>query len=184
MTATTTATTILDEPLVTTDDPIESWLSPALMNFFVKTEGDWDTGCWNWTGAKEKGNYARFWQRRKNRLAHRWIYETLIGPIPEGLELDHVCVNPTCVAPNHLEPVTRLENQRRKAFRRAEAVAGRVIRTKTGATTIQELTLAFALGLPTGGGIVLPARRGSRAVRSTSPAPYDTLLMSRLPRGL
>lgn len=94
------------------------------MNFFTKTEGDWDTGCWLWTAAKEKGNYPRFWQQRKNRLAHRWIYETLIGPITGGLALDHVCVNPSCVAPNHLEPVTKAENLRRKAFRRAEAAAG------------------------------------------------------------
>lgn len=181
MTITTTGTTTLDDKLVTADDPIRSWLSPALMNFFMKTEGDWDTGCWNWTAAKEKGNYPRFW-RGKNMLAHRWIYEELIGPIPAGLELDHVCVNPSCVAPNHLEPVTTAENQRRKAFRKAEAAAGRPIRIKTAATTVQELTLAFALGLPTGGVTILPAREGERAVRSTSPAPFDTLPMSRLPR--
>lgn len=182
MTTSMTATTTLDETLVTSDDPIESWLTPALMNFFMKTEGDWDTGCWNWAAAKDKDNYPRFKNCNKNRQAHRWIYETLVGPIPEGLDLDHVCVNETCVAPNHLEPVSKAENQRRKVFRRAEAAAGRPIRIKTGATSVQEITLAFALRLPTGGVIILPGRKGARAVRSTSPAPFDTLPMSRLPR--
>lgn len=183
MTTTTTPTTTGQELLTTTDDEIGAWLSPSLLKFFTKTEGDWETGCWNWVAAKDKDNYPRFWQSTKNRQAHRWIYETLVGPIPAGFDLDHVCVNATCVAPNHLEPVTKKENQDRKKLRRAEAAAGRPIRIQTGATTVQEITLAFALGLPTGGVIVLPGRRGAKPVRSTSPAPFDTLLMSRLPRG-
>lgn len=179
MTTTTTPTTTGQEILTTADEEIGTWLSPSLLNFFAKTEGDWSTGCWNWAAAKDKGNYPRFKQGNKNRQAHRWIYETLVGPIPAGLDLDHVCVNSTCVAPNHLEPVTKKENQDRKTFRRAEAAAGRPVRIKTGATTVQEITLAFALGLPTGGVIVLPARGGARPVRSTSPAPFDALPMSR-----
>ncbi|MGN7201157.1 HNH endonuclease signature motif containing protein [Arthrobacter sp. SAFR-044] len=181
MVTTTTATTT-EELLMTTDDPIDTWLSPALQRFFRKTQGDWETGCWNWIAAKDKDNYARFWRNNGNRKAHRWIYEMMVGPIPAGLELDHVCVNARCVAPNHLEPVTKAENQRRKQFRKAEAAAGRPVRMKTGATTVQELTLAIALGLPTGGTVVLPARQGARAVRSTSPATFDTLSMSRMPR--
>jgi len=45
--------------------------------------------------------------------AHRFAYEELVGPIPEGLDLDHLCRNKTCVNPAHLEPVTRAENVRR-----------------------------------------------------------------------
>ncbi|WP_374152890.1 HNH endonuclease signature motif containing protein [Pseudarthrobacter sp. WHRI 8279] len=177
---TTTATTTEPELLTTTNAPIDDWLSPSLQRFFAKTQGDWDTGCWNWTAAKDRDNYPRFWRHGTNMKAHRWIYESLMGPIPKGLELDHVCVNAKCVAPNHLEPVTKAENQRRKLFRKAEAAAGRPVRIKTGATAVQEITLAFALGLPIGGVLVLPARAGARAARSTSPAPFDTLPMSRL----
>jgi len=70
--------------------------------------------CWNYTGAKWKG-YGQFsvqikpgkWKTSK---AHRVAYELLIGPIPEGLQLDHLCRNPACVNPDHLEPVTNREN--------------------------------------------------------------------------
>ncbi|WP_369010576.1 HNH endonuclease signature motif containing protein, partial [Bacillus cereus] len=47
--------------------------------------------------------------------AHRYVYENLSGPIPEGMELDHLCRNPPCVNPDHLDPVTHEENMRRAA---------------------------------------------------------------------
>lgn len=153
----------------------DSWFSKDLLRFFEKVEGDWQSGCWNWTAAEGKGNYSRFWGDKKTMQGHRWIYEALISSIPRGLQLDHLCSNPRCVAPYHLEPVTPAENQKRKTFRRAEAAAGRPIRIRTGATTVRELTLAITIGLPTGGVIVLPARPGAQAVRSTTPAPYGTL---------
>jgi hypothetical protein len=43
-------------------------------------------------------------------MVHRWVYEQLVGPIPAGLVLDHLCRNPACVRPMHLEPVTQQEN--------------------------------------------------------------------------
>ena len=56
-------------------------------------------------------------------LAHRVYYERHVGPVPEGLELDHLCRNPGCVNPEHLEPVTHAENIRRgyQAKREREA---------------------------------------------------------------
>ncbi|WP_411732175.1 HNH endonuclease signature motif containing protein [Paeniglutamicibacter sp.] len=66
--------------------------------------------CWVWTAAKVKG-YGKFQKHR----AHRWSYEHLVGPIPEGLTLDHLCRNRACVNPEHLEPVTVEENVRRAA---------------------------------------------------------------------
>lgn len=51
--------------------------------------------------------------KSKKLLAHRWSYEFHVGPIPEGLDLDHLCRNRGCVNPDHLEPVTREENIRR-----------------------------------------------------------------------
>jgi HNH endonuclease len=65
-----------------------------------------DSGCWEWTGARQVRGYGE-WRRR---LAHRVVYELLVGPIPEGLELDHLCRNPACVNPEHLDPVTHREN--------------------------------------------------------------------------
>jgi hypothetical protein len=70
--------------------------------------------CWLWTGAKNKGGYGYFRLDGKQRYAHIVIYEAEVGPIPEGLELDHVkargCTSPSCVRVAHLEPVTRREN--------------------------------------------------------------------------
>ncbi|MGH7723418.1 MAG: HNH endonuclease signature motif containing protein [Candidatus Dormibacteria bacterium] len=64
-------------------------------------------GCWEWIGGKEHG-YGSFRVRTGERMtqAHRWAYELLIGPIPEGLEPDHLCRNRSCVRPDHLEAVT------------------------------------------------------------------------------
>ena len=67
--------------------------------------------CWLWTGATASG-YGLFWDERQVR-AHRWAYESEVGPIPEGLQLDHLCRVPLCVRPDHLEPVTGAENMRR-----------------------------------------------------------------------
>lgn len=68
--------------------------------------------CWEWVAAKFPPGYGQFavgppWRRV---MAHRWAYEDQIGPIPEGLQLDHLCRNRSCVNPAHLEPVTQREN--------------------------------------------------------------------------
>lgn len=72
----------------------------------VRQSGD----CWLWTGGKVGGGYGRFYINAKRILAHRFIYELLIGPIPAELELDHLCRNRPCVNPFHLEAVTRRVN--------------------------------------------------------------------------
>ena len=77
-----------------------------------------DNGCWEWTGAIDARGYARFRLRERNALAHRVAYEHCVGPVPKGLDLDHLCRNHPCVNPEHLEPVTRRENLRRGHRRR------------------------------------------------------------------
>jgi hypothetical protein len=70
-----------------------------------------ESGCWLWTGVERNGKgYGRFFFDGKNRLAHRWSYEHFKGPIPKGLELDHLCRVRGCVNPDHLEAVTHKEN--------------------------------------------------------------------------
>jgi hypothetical protein len=75
---------------------------------------DEDTGCWNWAGGKTAFGYGVFRRNYKMGLAHRFMYEIHVGPIPDGLHIDHLCRNPPCVNPAHLEPVTQKENNRRE----------------------------------------------------------------------
>lgn len=69
--------------------------------------------CWNWTGYRNRGGYGRYMHQKRMQLAHRVSYELLVGPVPDGLVIDHLCRNPSCVNPDHLEPVTNAENIRR-----------------------------------------------------------------------
>lgn len=70
-------------------------------------------GCWNWLAAPDSKGYGRFTIRQVRMAAHRFMYELMIGPIPDGLQLDHLCRNRMCVRPDHLEPVTQQENLHR-----------------------------------------------------------------------
>ena len=75
-----------------------------------------DTGCIEWTGALDSHGYGRI--RINQGLlegTHRVAWESVNGPIPDGLELDHLCRNKQCCNPAHLEPVTHAENMRRTA---------------------------------------------------------------------
>lgn len=84
-----------------------------------------DDGCWVWTGYRDKLGYGRFSYGEMRGMAHRAYYEAHAGPVPDGLELDHLCRNPACVRPDHLEPVTHQENIRRGyAAKRAEDAEG------------------------------------------------------------
>jgi hypothetical protein len=68
-----------------------------------------DSPCILWTGLLNEDGYGK----RGSRLAHRVAYEEQVGPIPEGLEMDHLCRVRNCVNVQHLEPVTHQENCRR-----------------------------------------------------------------------
>lgn len=81
-------------------------------------------GCWLFTGSRDRLGYGRTHVPAlgKTQLSHRVAYTLLVGPIPEGLVLDHRCRTPSCVNPAHLEPVTIAENNRRTGPYRAAAV--------------------------------------------------------------
>lgn len=72
-----------------------------------------DNGCWIWQGAKLGKGYGCFHVGGKRVYTHRFAYEYFIGPIPRGLELDHLCRNRDCVNPWHLEPVAHAVNIQR-----------------------------------------------------------------------
>lgn len=92
---------------------------PAAERFWDHVE--FTSACWLWTGRMGGSGYGYF----EDGPAHRWSYEFCVGPIPEGIELDHTCHKPEsclggptcphrrCINPDHLEPVTGAENTRR-----------------------------------------------------------------------
>lgn len=91
--------------------PLRTYGNTLDERFWVKVVKSPD--CWEWTGAKRPEGHGVFRidsGGNKNIPAHKYSYETLIGPVPDGLVLDHLCRNTSCVNPSHLEPVTQGEN--------------------------------------------------------------------------
>lgn len=94
------------------DKPTQSWSRrrrPAEVRFWEKVDKSGE--CWLWTGYVDNTGYGRFGvSAGVIPTAHRWAWEQEHGPVPEGLQLDHLCRVRRCVRPSHLEPVTQREN--------------------------------------------------------------------------
>lgn len=84
-------------------------MSDVLARFMAKFVVT-DSGCWEWQAGRHRDGYGNFWNGRRSVGAHRFAYEHFVAPIAEGMQLDHLCRNPCCVNPAHLEPVTGREN--------------------------------------------------------------------------
>lgn len=82
----------------------------AWRRFWAKVDAGGD--CWDWTAGGIPNGYGMFraWPDRNQVLVHRLVWEMLVGPIPAGFEIDHLCRNRRCVNPDHLEPVAQREN--------------------------------------------------------------------------
>ena len=100
---TASATTVMTRCGVVLSEDIEK-------RFWAKVQVGQTSECWLWSGPCTPQGYGRYWAGKNKVYPHRLAYELLVGPIPEGLTIDHLCRNPRCVNPAHLEPVTPREN--------------------------------------------------------------------------
>ena len=90
-----------------------TWHTSHMRTFWAKVDVADSTGCWEWTGKKNHKGYGYIYLEGGLKRAPRFAYEAFVGPIPDGLHIDHLCRNRACVRPDHPEPVTSGENPRR-----------------------------------------------------------------------
>ena len=111
---------------------------PFLTRFFSNFEQG--EGCWEWTGMTRNG-YGSLSYRDRPFYAHRIAYEMYKGPIPEGLQIDHLCRNRPCVNPDHLEAVTHGENLRRAMVHRSYPTSLKTLRVACNVPGCDRLAL-------------------------------------------
>lgn len=106
-------------------------------------------GCWIWEGAVTANKrYGTLYVQGKLRRAHIVYYENKYGLIPDGLELDHFyCDNSLCVNPDHLRPVTHIENVRRKKSNKLSPEKVRQFRLEMHTLTNQQLAEKYGIAL-------------------------------------
>jgi hypothetical protein len=81
--------------------------------------------CWLWVAGREgHGGYGLFWLNGRNEVAHRVSYTWCNGPIPAGVEIDHICRVRQCVNPEHLRPVSRKQNNENRSRANAKSQSG------------------------------------------------------------
>lgn len=99
-----------------------TWQATA-ERFYAKVQPSNDgADCWLWTGATDPTGYGRFATEGRVALAHRVAWELMVGPIPEGMQIDHLCRRRECVNHQHLEPVPQRLNILRGSAPNARAI--------------------------------------------------------------
>ena len=134
----------------------------TLSNDTMAVSGPLKTPCYLWRWATFSNGYGHFVVGGKNVLAHRWYYEHLVGPIPRGLTLDHLCGNPLCVAPLHLEPVDIQTNSQRGRHTKLDRLKVLSIRSmaKEGKST-KDIAAILGVGRWTVDGVLAKRRWGN-----------------------
>lgn len=119
---------VLDQYARTLHRSIDEWLAEI-----DQTDPE---ACWPWPGSTTEDGYGTAWDRPRMRPAHRVVYQRLIGPIPDGMTLDHMCHDSNvcregracphrrCVNPAHLQPAAHIDNARRSLAGRATCGRG------------------------------------------------------------
>jgi hypothetical protein len=96
--------------------------------FWEYTIPEPNSGCWLWIGKHDKRNgYGHFFFDGKHITAQRAAWILLRGPIPAGMHIDHLCRNPACVNPEHLEPVTQAVNLSRRVLIKTHCLKGHAL---------------------------------------------------------
>jgi hypothetical protein len=136
-----------------------------------------ESGCWLWLGDMNNQGYGQIAEveggQRRMMLAHRWVYEQVVDPIPEELVLDHLCRTRLCVNPKHLEPVSHAENCRRGS--RAKLTAAQVAEIKA-TPEIKPSEWAARLGVKA---CTISNIRAGRAWADIDPAEYGFIFTGR-----
>jgi hypothetical protein len=100
---------------------------PRKEHYRIEDRG-YKTPCWIWQlQTVQDSGYGKMRHKGREHLAHRWYYEQAKGPIPQGLQIDHLCAIHECVNPDHLETVTALVNSRRSRTTKLTDQQGREI---------------------------------------------------------
>lgn len=112
----------------------KGYCRPAIDRFNEKWELDESSGCWLWTASVHAVNGYSVFMAYKPKIVrgHRWSYEHFIGPIPDGLEIDHVCRVRRCVNPSHLRAVTKIQNAENRGPRSGSASGVRGVTRQKG----------------------------------------------------
>lgn len=112
-----------------------------------------ETPCWVWQRSRDEKGYGKLGRKENGEhrgyVAHRWMYEQAIGPIPVDTELDHLCKNKSCVNPDHMEPVSHEENCQRGASAKLTAEDARFIKQSKGVLRGKELAVRFNVNVGT-----------------------------------
>jgi hypothetical protein len=101
-------------------------------NRFVEEDCGYLTPCWIWRLVIHKNGYGTVQVRGRRWQAHIWMWVQRNGPVPAGQQLDHLCKVRACVNPDHLEPVTPVENVRRSSATRLTLEQAREIKASVG----------------------------------------------------